>query len=327
MSEKSRILLHLDTDAAPSVFDRVVAVDAGVDHLFSYGAVTPTSVTPIVHGAIFTRGTKDLHRTAIFIGGSEVAAGEALFKAVQTAMLPQFGLSVSMLLDSNGCNTTACAAVACAAKHLDLSQARSLVLGGTGPVGQRAARLLTRLGSRVAIGSRQKEKAEQVARQIREAVPGSQVEAVAVLSTADAPAALAGRQLVIAAGAAGTLLLPLKLRQSATDLRVAIDLNGVPPAGIEGIELTDHATPRDGVVAYGALGVGGLKMKLHKLAIQQLFTQSQLRLDLEAIYGLIPSLTTPTGTQQPIQTPGGRILSFGRKISPQRSPQIPANES
>ena len=68
------ILIQLDTDAVPSVFDRVVAVDADVDHLFSYGGVTPERVEPLVHGAIFTRGPKDLAQTAIFIGGSDVAA-------------------------------------------------------------------------------------------------------------------------------------------------------------------------------------------------------------------------------------------------------------
>ena len=76
MSEKATILVHLDTDPIPSVFDRVVAVDSGVQHLFSYGGITPPQVMAIVHGFIFTR--KDLHRTAIFIGGSDVTAGEAV---------------------------------------------------------------------------------------------------------------------------------------------------------------------------------------------------------------------------------------------------------
>ena len=35
-----RILIHFDTDPVPSVFDRVVAIDAGVDELFSYGGIT-----------------------------------------------------------------------------------------------------------------------------------------------------------------------------------------------------------------------------------------------------------------------------------------------
>ena len=88
MSDKRKILIQLDTDPQPSVFDRVVAVDAGVDDVFSYGGVKPEQVQALVHGAIFTRGPKDLHRTAIFIGGSDVAAGEAVLAEVRKAPDP-----------------------------------------------------------------------------------------------------------------------------------------------------------------------------------------------------------------------------------------------
>src|SRR5687767_15768357 len=111
MSDKKKILVHLDTDPQPSVFDRVVAVDSGVDYLFTHHAVKPDQVPALVHGAIFTRGPKDLHRTAVFVGGSDVAAGEAVLAAVRASLIPQFGMSVSVMLDSNGSNTTAAAAV------------------------------------------------------------------------------------------------------------------------------------------------------------------------------------------------------------------------
>src|SRR4051794_20889240 len=137
--DKPTVLLHLDTDKAPSAFDRVVAVDAGAQHVFSYGRVTPEDVQALVHGCIFTRGPKDLHRTAVFIGGSDLAAGEKLLGEVKKHLLPQYGLRVSVMLDSNGANTTAAAAVRAAAKHLKLKDTTALVLGGTGPVGQRVA--------------------------------------------------------------------------------------------------------------------------------------------------------------------------------------------
>src|SRR6185437_3035112 len=130
MSEKASILVQLDTDPQPSAFDRVVAIDSGVQHLFSYGGITPDNVVPIVHGCIFTRGPKDLNRAAIFIGGADVAAGEAVFAEVKQALIPQLGMSVSLIIDSTGSHTTAAAAVRAAGRHLDLSQARSLVLGG-----------------------------------------------------------------------------------------------------------------------------------------------------------------------------------------------------
>src|SRR5438105_5220993 len=99
MSDKPKVLVQLDTDPLPSVFDRVVAVDAGADHVFAYGGVTPENVRDLVHGCIFTR--KELNRTAIFVGGADLAAGEAVLAAARAAMLPKFGLQVSILLDCN----------------------------------------------------------------------------------------------------------------------------------------------------------------------------------------------------------------------------------
>ncbi len=284
--DKHTILVQLDTDALPSVFDRVVAVDAGVQHVFSYGGVTPQNVIPLVHGCIFTRGGKDLARTAIFIGGSDVAASEAVLAEVRKQLIPQYGLSVSVMLDSNGANTTAAAAVRAAGRHLDLSKANSLVLGGTGPVGQRVARLLARAGGNVRLGSRQKERAEAVCAKIRAHVPSADIQAVSVASSADAPLALDGCNLVIAAGAAGAVLLPKKLRLACRALKVAIDLNGVPPTGIEGVELNDKGADNNGHICYGAIGVGGTKMKVHRAAINKLFESNNAVLDIEEVYTL-----------------------------------------
>lgn len=286
MSDKKKILIQLDTDAQASVFDRVVAVDAGTDFLFTHAGVTPAQVQGLVHGAIFTRGPKDLMSTAVFVGGSDVAAGEALLAEVRKSLIPQFGLSVSVMLDSNGSNTTAAAAVRAASKHLDLSKARALVLGGTGPVGQRVARLLARQGAHVRIGSRGLDRAQAVCAAIKARHPEADLEAIATGSSADGPKALEGRDLVIAAGAAGAVLLPARVRSQAKTLRVAIDLNAVPPVGIEGVDLGDKGALKDGVICYGALGVGGTKMKIHKLAIAKLFESNNHVLDAEEIYDL-----------------------------------------
>src|SRR6516164_7395067 len=100
--DKLKILIQLDSDPHPSVFDRVVAIDAGAEEVFSYGGVKPEHVRDLVHGAIFTRGPRDLKSTALFIGGSDVAAGERLLEEARKHMLPQFGLRVSVLFDASG---------------------------------------------------------------------------------------------------------------------------------------------------------------------------------------------------------------------------------
>lgn len=282
------ILIQLDTDALPSVFDRVVAVDADVDHLFSYGGVTPERVEPLVHGAIFTRGPKDLAQTAIFIGGNDVAAGEALLAKVRKAF---FGpLRVSVMMDSNGSNTTAAAAVLSARKHLDLKGITALVLGGTGPVGQRAAQLLASEGATVRVGSRTRERAEETCRAIAGVVPDARLVPCATAGREDLTAACSDVAAIIAAGAAGAELLPADVRRALPRLQVAIDLNAVPPAGIAGIEVTDKGVERDGSVCYGAIGVGGLKMKIHKAALRKLFSANDQVLDTEAIYRIGESL-------------------------------------
>jgi methylenetetrahydrofolate/methylenetetrahydromethanopterin dehydrogenase (NADP+) len=288
--DKPTVLLQLDTDDRPSVFDRIVAFDAGAQQVLSYGGIKPEMVRDLVHGCIFTRGPKDLKRTAIFIGGSNVAAGEILSDAVRQAMLPEFGLQVSVLLDSSGANTTAAGAVRAASQHLELNSAKALVLGGTGPVGQRVARLLAGQGAHIRVGSRQIERAEAICAAIREQVPGVKAEAVATASSKDGPLALDGRDLVVAAGAAGVVLLPKKLRAGISTLKVMIDLNAVPPSGIEGVEPTDNGVVRDGVLAFGALGIGGLKMKIHKAAIARLFERNDLVLDAEEVLALAQAI-------------------------------------
>ncbi len=281
--EKRKLLIQLDSDPHPSVFDRVVAYDAGADEVLSYGDVKPETVREMVHGAIFTRGPKDLHRTALFIGGSNMAIGEKLLAEVCKHMLPQFGLRVSVLLDSNGANTTAAAAVRAAARHLDLKTAKALVLGGTGPVGRRVALLLAMQGADVCIGSRQLAKASAVADAIQAKVHKARLEPAGIDAAIDLDAALDGRTLVVAAGAAGVTLLPRGPRLNCPTLRVMIDLNAVPPLGLEGVGVADKAVAHDGVLGYGAVGVGDTKMKIHKAAIARLFERNDQVLDAEQI--------------------------------------------
>lgn len=285
-AEKRKILVQLDSDPHPSVFDRVVAVDAGVDELFSYGGVKPEQVVGLVHGAIFTRGPKDLHRTALFVGGSDVALGERLLAEAVKAMIPAFGLRVSVLLDANGANTTAAAAVRAAARHLDLAKTRALVLGGTGPVGQRVGRLLAGQGAHVLLASRQLPRAAAAVEAIKARVSGAKIEPVAVAGTDDLTPIVGDRTLIVAAGAAGVVLLPAAVRPACKALKVAIDLNAVPPLGIEGIGVTDAGVDKDGVIGYGAIGVGGTKMKLHRRAVARLFERNDQVLDAEEVYAL-----------------------------------------
>lgn len=279
-----RILVCLDSDPQPSVFDGVVAVDAGVDHLFRHGGVTPAQVRDLVYGAMFTRGPKELHHTAVFIGGSDVAVGEKLLVEATGCF---FGpMRVSVMLDSNGSNTTAAAAVLAAGKHVALKGAEVAVLAATGPVGRRIARLLAREGAKVRVGSRKLAQANALAAEIREIVPNAAITSVETRDESSVKSAIDGAQVLIAAGPPKVELVPESMRRQSKSLQVAVDLNAVPPLGIGGIEVHDKAADRNGQIAYGAIGVGGTKMKIHKAAVQKLFERNDLVLDAEEIYEL-----------------------------------------
>lgn len=282
---KPTILVQLDTDPQPSVFDGVVAVDSGVAHLFRHGGMRPDLVRDLVYGALFTRGPADLQRTAIFVGGSNVAAAEGVLKEVVKTFFANF--RVSVLFDANGCNTTAAAAVLAALEGAggSLQEVPVAVLAGTGPVGQRVARLLSRLGAAVALGSRSLERARDAATAIAKATGGS-VTPFATAEEDDLAQGLAGARVVVAAGATGVALLPERIRRALPELKVAIDLNAVPPLGIEGLSATDRGVERDGVRSWGALGIGGTKMKIHKKAIHELFTANDKVLDAEEVLAL-----------------------------------------
>ncbi len=281
---KPRILVCLDSDPQPSVFDSVVAVDAGVDHLFRHAGVTPSAVRELVYGAMFTRGADDLKSTALFIGGGDVELGSELLKATTACF---FGpMRVSVLLDSNGANTTAAATVVAAGRHINLSKSTIAVLAGTGSVGKRVVRMLASEGATVRVGSRKLAHGNAVVALIKASHPDANITAHEVAAPSQLEAMLAGADAVIACGPPGIELLGAELRKATPTLRVAIDLNAVPPLGLAGIEVHHKAVEQAGCICYGAIGVGGTKMKIHRTAIERLFMTNDAVLDADEVYAI-----------------------------------------
>jgi hypothetical protein len=280
-SAMRKLLLQLDSSRLPSVFDQVVAYDAGADEIMSYGGITEGDVRDLIHGCIFTRGAKHLHNTAVWIGGNNMSAGEQLLAMAQDAMFDP--LRVSVMLDSNGSNTTAVAAVVKIEQTLgELKGRKVVILAGTGPVGQRAAGLLARDGAHVTITSRKPEQGEK-ARQFISARFNVQVEALTMDDPQKLPGILDGAEVLLNSGPAGVQMVPKQIWTSVKMLKVAVDLNAVPPLGIEGIDVDDEGAKREGVVVFGAFGIGNFKTKLHKACVARLFTRNDLVLDAEVI--------------------------------------------
>lgn len=286
---KSRILIQVDPDRQPSVFDSVVAVDSGVEQLFRHHSVELEDIQGMVHGAIFTRGPADLKSTAIFVGGNDVGKAEDILAKIKSTF---FGpMRVSVMLDANGCNTTAAAAVLCAEKHLPLQGSTVAVLGGTGPVGQRIVRLTARKGARVFVGSRSLGRASAICEALKGDEPDWELTPFATQES-NWVESVRHCETLFGAGAAGCELISAEELSVFSQAKVLIDLNAVPPAGIPGVDVMAAGAEINGAIVYGAIGVGGLKMKIHKAAIGKLFETNDQVLDAEEIYDVGEGLIT-----------------------------------
>ena len=282
-----KLLFQLDTDPHPAVFDTVVAYDGGADHVIGHGNCSPDNVTPLVEGTIFTRAPKEKKFTAIFVGGSDMVAGEKLFKAIQKVFFADF--RVSVMLDSNGSNTTAAAGVAKLLSSGPLSGKKAVILAGTGPVGRRAAVMMAREGAEVALTSRQMKRAEQACKDIKERF-GVEITPVAAPTNDDRGKAIEDTQVVFATGAAGALLLNKHHWEDNSSIEMMADANATPPLGIEGTEMMDKGKERNGKIIWGAIGFGTLKLALHRACIARLFESNDQVFDAEEIFALAKTM-------------------------------------
>jgi hypothetical protein len=285
-----KILIQLDTDEHPSTFDAIVAHDADVDVLLSHSSVDPKSAKGLVQSAVFTRGPKDLSNTAVWVGGSSVRDGEKMFDEVQKAFFGPF--KVSVMIDSNGCNTTAATSVALLAKQIGL-KGRRVAIVGAGAVGLRAATLLRGEGCDVTIvgipssrfggGDYHRARGLTTAEELELAIvePQDDDELAKVLE---------GASIVLAAGPAGIELLPKAIWTKLSDAEVLVDYNAAEPLGIEDSDAQDDFEEREGKKVLGALAVGGPKMKVHKACIRRLFESNDVILDAEGVYAVAKEL-------------------------------------
>ncbi|ADQ14386.1 NAD(P)-dependent methylenetetrahydromethanopterin dehydrogenase [Halanaerobium hydrogeniformans] len=279
-----KLLIQLDTDKRVSTFDQVVAYDAGVDNIIAHSGITKEEVEDIIYGAIFTRSAKKLKNTAVFIGGSDVEAGEEIMKAVKDVFFANY--SISTMLDSNGSNTTAAAAVLKIREAIDLVNKKVVILAGTGPVGVRAAALFAKEGASVTITSRKQAKADRKAANIKEVYGFEDVRGLEANTDQEFRNAIKDKDIILSAGPPKINFLKEDMWKNTEGIKVMADINAVSPAGIEGIKPQDDGEKLADITVFGALGIGGLKMKLHKKAVASLFKDNDKFLNALEIYKL-----------------------------------------
>jgi methylene-tetrahydromethanopterin dehydrogenase len=292
-------VLHLLTPAHhASPFDINMAYDAGWDAVATYTEVDVDEVESMIQDVIFSRGPKGVRRTGVFVGGRSMQTAMDMLESAWEAMFPPF--VVSIFADPSGAFTTAAAMVAKVEQQLQthhdqtLNGQRVVVLGGTGPVGSAAAVLAARCGAQVVVMGRRKDRADRMAALCSHSF-GTELTGIKGDVNEHKAEQLAMADVVLGTAKAGVQVMNEELVRSATRLKVAADLNAVPPAGIEGIGLQDDgaalAGSKCGAVGIGALVIGNVKYETqHKLLVRMRESDQPLHLHFEHAFELAREL-------------------------------------
>ncbi len=271
--EAPYLLFYIDTDVKASPFDICMAYDVGYDAVIPYENVNPEDAKNITQDALLSRGPKGVKHTAFMIGGKNAERSEEVFQAVKDSMFPPF--KTSIIIDPAGAYTTAAAMVAKAENALVTYKLGELkdktcAIMGTGAVGQIAAVLLAKMGCKVMIASLNpkradgKEHAESIGKLLAKD-HGVQVQGVFAPTPASKTEIIQKADVIMCAGVKGVRIIDKEMLREIKHMKLLLDINAVPPFGVEGIELKDDMKEMlPGIFVIGALSVGDLKHKVEK---------------------------------------------------------------
>ena len=271
--EAPYLLFYIDTDVKASPFDICMAYDVGYDAVIPYENVNPEDARNITQDALLSRGPKGVKHTAFMIGGKNAERSEEVFQAVKDSMFPPF--KTSIIIDPAGAYTTAAAMVAKAenalvANKLGELKDKTCAIMGTGAVGQIAAVLLAKMGCKVMIASLNpkradgKEHAESIGKLLAKD-HGVQVQGIFAPTPASKIEIIQKADVIMCAGVKGVRIIDKEMLKDVKHMKLLLDINAVPPFGVEGIELKDDMKEMlPGIFVIGALSVGDLKHKVEK---------------------------------------------------------------
>ncbi len=277
---KQSIIHMIDPMPNASPFDINMAVDAGYDVVLPYSNVELWQVNGLVQDAIFSREPDGVKKTAVFIGGRDIGLAKQMLDAAKKAMVPPFEISV--LADPSGAFTTAAALVACVERELkdkhgmELKDSRGIIFGGTGPVGIATGVIASLAGADITLVDHQSVENAQNAANEYNASCGCTMKGTVAASDADKAYLLASVDVVFCTAKAGVEILSDSILADTKSLKVAGDVNAVPPLGIRGLDLQDfgepltHAVAADGAIGIGALAVGHIKYRTQQALLKLL---------------------------------------------------------
>ena len=298
MSEATPILHMLDPRKHVSPFDVNMATDAGFKVIVPYTNVELADVSPLVQDAIFSRPPAYGVRTGFFMGGKDALMALDMMDAAKKAMVPPFECSV--FADPAGSFTTAAAMVACVERQLKQKfnrgwkGVRVAVFGATGVVGFASSIIAALEGADVQlVAHRGVERVVKNAAISKERF-GVDLEAVNGETAEQKRDIIANAEVIFAAAAAGVQVVSKEHKELAKNLIVIADVNAVPPAGVEGLELFMDGAPLANCKALGvgALAIGDIKYKCESGLFKQMIASDKpLMLDFRHAYALAKTLT------------------------------------
>ncbi|MGO8916331.1 MAG: methylene-tetrahydromethanopterin dehydrogenase N-terminal domain-containing protein [Stellaceae bacterium] len=286
---KPRILHFLTPLANVSPFDVNMAADAGFV-IASYTDIGLKDIAGLTQDAMFSRAPGDAAKTCLFIGGRDALLALDMLAAAKAAMFPPF--EISLFADPSGAFTTAGAMIACVERRLKALQAtlagsKVAVFGAKGIVGGVIGVIAAEAGAEVTLVAHDQSgvvaaKAAEFSRRFVRPF------AIADGSTeAGRRAVLATAEIVLAAGRAGVQVLSQSELAAAPRLKVAADINAVPPAGIEGVDVKADGAPiaRTQAVGIGALAIGAVKFQVQHALLRRIFSAEKAhRLEFRDAY-------------------------------------------
>ena len=281
MSSKPLIMHMITTAKNLSPFDVNMAYDAGWDKCVPYISIETNEVEGLVQDAIFSR-PPGINKTGIFVGGRDPHKAIEMLNICKKSLVPPFTLSG--FADPSGAFTTAAGMIAKVEDALknnfnkDFSGQNVVVFGGTGPVGCIAGVLAASAGAEVIIMGRKKEKCEELAQFCKE----NYLDSSAVISGAaneEFDSHINQVDVVLASGAAGIQLVSEEQLKVATNLKVAADVNAVPPSGVAGLDAMQDCkeltASSSGALGIGALAIGQVKYQAQSKLLKKMATSEQ----------------------------------------------------
>ena len=294
MPASPRILIHLDHNPHPRVFDQIMSLDGGADQILAHGDVDPQDVPVLVSGALYSRPRDELHRTALLITGTNDHVIDEMVRQARRAFFGPY--RISLMSECKGGSTVAGATVARVRQLVPLTKARVVVVGG-GPAGARVAGILAGEGARVRLTAFDEEEAEERTRFVADTFEET-IETVVWKTGEPLEEVVGGARVVITAGPPGLTLLPRRVWSAVSELQLLVDISGAEPAGIEGLSGEEDGDPvPDGdhnVLALGGLAVSRYKIRVHRSAVEGLFEREAVVLGPVEIARLAREIIIPS---------------------------------